>query len=296
MTPENITHEDMFEMLGGKSRPQDKRDLNLGSVNPSVQIPPSYFTDISGIRINMQNQLGICGAEAGSKLREIMNRKQTGNVVDLSPRYSWIDIKSFDGYGLNDGTDMTSIFKSGSKKGYLSNNLLKDDTLLDIGTYSSPTVITGPMNDDAQLRVLSGYAFNNNPSFDQICQDIYSNGAVILLLKVGQEMWTRNDGVISWLEKDVLPLRPPAQVVSGHFVVAYGYDQNYIYCLNSWSENYGRQGTLYFGRDYIPFVIEDGTEVIPPVGYVESLIAQKKSLMYQISYWLQKLKSALIGK
>jgi len=284
--------------FGGKPRIKDPRDYNLKKFNDlktggAVAIPPSYQTDITDIPINMQNFLGICGAEAGTKLREVMGKVQTGAVKPLSPRATWINIKSFDGVPLDGGTTMDAIFQSGSKFGYAPLTDLVEDTTLPVATYSEQSLITPQITSDAQPNVLQSYAYNDNPSWQQVCEDIYVNKAVILLVQVGKEWYTAPDGVETWQESQIAPIRPPAQIIDGHFICAYGYDANYIYFINSWSTSWCRQGIGYFAQNYAPFFVEDGTEVIPPVGFVPALVQQKVSLLQRI---IAKLQALLAGQ
>ena len=96
----------------------------------------------------------------------------------------------------------------------------------------------------------------NDLSFDGIKKAIYENGLVLLGVHVGNEWWTAPNGNSSWQEADILPLRPPKVRISGHAILAYGYDENYIYFRNSFGSTWGREGDGYFGANYASQVYE----------------------------------------
>lgn len=242
--------------FGAVERPVDHRDLPLGEVTAVESIPAVFLPDISGFSTHHQHKLPTCGANAFSWFQEKMFGSSS-----LSPRYSWIGIKKIDGFPLEDGTDMRSIFKSGQTDGACELSVCPDDSTIDIVPYSNPAMVTSAMSLNGKTRLVQTYAFQNRPSLSQIKQAIYQHGAVIVLAQVGEEWWTRADGTVSWQEKDVLPLRTPKTTVSGHFVTLYGYDEQYVYFKNSWGVTWGRQGSGYFGADYVPFIIELGTAI-----------------------------------
>lgn len=248
-----------FETLGGLTQPIDIRDIKLGAVQTPVSIPPSYNqTNAWGLPIEYQGKQPACGAHAGDFLKEILDSYLTPG--HYSPRFTWADIKTFDGYALDAGTDMRSIFKSLQKAGTLDFPLMGNEVGLSLPDYAHPA-ITPAMKTNAGGKLISTYAFIDDLTFHGIKQAIYQNKAVLLLIQVGEEFWTAADGTVSWAEKDVLPLRPPKNIVSGHFIVAHSYDEKYIYFENHWSTAWGRNGHGYFGEDYLPRVLQGGTAV-----------------------------------
>lgn len=248
-----------FTELGGQPRPVDGRDIQLGAVQAPVSIPASYNqTQAWSLPIEYQGQQPACGAHAGTFLKEILDAYYTPG--HYSPRFTWADIKTFDGFPIDAGTDMRSIFKSVKGTGTLDFPLLGNDATLDLNTYAHPT-ITAAMKQNAAGKVINTYGFVSDMTFQGLKQAIYQNKAVLLLIQVGTEFWTAPDGTVSWAEKDILPLRYPKSIVSGHFVVAHSYDENYIYFENHWSTAWGRNGHGYFGENYMPRVLEAGTAV-----------------------------------
>lgn len=246
----NYTH------LGAKEREQTLSDFHLGALTPLDAIPESFLPTYS-VPIEHQRKLPACGAHAGAEVIEILTQ-----TPPVSPQYLWKRIKQIDGYLPTDGTDMPSIFKILQKKGVCEESLLSNDTTLPLDVYTDPSSITTAMDANATLHTVNAYAFQFNPSFDDIKRAIYHHKAVVLLLRVGAEWWTDKNGNNSWQEKDILPLRTNVAITSGHFVTAYGYDKNYVYFYNHWSNQWGRNGIGYFGADYVSRVIEIGTTVV----------------------------------
>lgn len=248
-----------FHNLGGRPFVEDGTEytLKLGS---ALQIPKVYMPDafFKRPKVFYQREQPDCGANAGAKAAAYMdeNPKQ-----EYSPDYQWIDIKSFDGYPLADGTDMKSIFKS-LKKGSLPYAMLPEKTTLPLGQFSSPSRVTPAMKAEAAKHVIEGYGFYNVPStMEELKNLIYTHKLLVSLIRLGDEFWTAPNGNSSWAEKDILPLRKPNAIVSGHFINLGAYDEKYVYFENWWSEDWGRKGYGYFDIKYLPQVVQLGAVV-----------------------------------
>lgn len=245
-----------FSVLGGLDKPIDGRDIKLGSLSLKTKtytFGPS-FTNFGAWHffVEYQGQQPACGAHAGVGLAGIHEN------IHYSPRFTWTNIKTFDGNPVEVGTDMRSIFESLTRTGPIDFNLLGNDASLSLFDYAHPT-ITPVMNANAVTHKESGYGFADDFTFNGLKQYIYDHGVIILLFRVGKEFWTAADGTPSWQEKDIMPLRTPKQVVSGHFVVCHSYDEKYIYFLNSFGPTWGRGGHGYFDESYLPFINDAGT-------------------------------------
>lgn len=100
--------------------------------------------------------------------------------------------------------------------------------------------------------MIQSYAFGDT-DFDSLCQAIYQNKAVLLLIKCDNGWWQGATPTFT------TPLY-------GHFVAAYGYDENGIYVVDSADPNTA-QALKYIGKQYITaeFFFEAGTAVdLPP--------------------------------
>lgn len=246
-----------FENLGGKPRPKDKRDFGLAAYQQPVEIPESYTTDLSQVPVFYQGKLPACGAHAGAAFVSLMwNRPD-------SPKYLWKQIKLIDNFAPEDGTDIRSIMKSLANTGACSLALCPNDLGKNLADYTDPTQITDEQRHDAYLNDITGYAFAAKPSFEDIKQTIYQNKVVIALVTCGDGWWKDKNGVNTWDGAKLFPLKQGVYA-SGHFVVLYGYDKNYIYFRNSWSESWGVKGNGYFDQSYVKNVLELGTAI--PLG------------------------------
>ncbi len=242
-----------FTNLGGRDKPRDDRDIKLGAAAPPAYTFPRILSNTKAWDMTVEYQCDqpACGAHAGAEMKDLALGSR------FTPRFTWADIKTFDGWGLDTGTDMRSVFKSITKTGVLDYNLLGNDALLPPDMYVHPT-ITAAMRLNAANHAGMGYGFIQDLSFPGLKQFIYDHGPTIVQLRVGKEWWTDTHGVSSWQEKDILPLRIPITIVSGHFVVAHSYDENFIYFVNHWSEQWGRKGHGYFGGNYMPWINDAG--------------------------------------
>lgn len=263
----------------------DHRDYSLGKLAAPVDNPQVFMQENAwSAPIYYQGQQPACGAHAGAWLKALLDSYES-KPRKYTPRFTWADIKSFDGFNIEDGTDMRSIFKSLANSGALDYGLLENDQTLSLEDYAHP-FITQDMRDNAAPKIIKTYGFEHGITFDSLKKAIYQNKGVIARMEIGDEWWSR-DGKNTWAEKDILPLRTPQTSVGGHFVVLHSYDENYIYFANSFSEKWGKKGHGYFGPDYIPYVTDAGTAVDIPDELVPALI-KTKSLLERILLLLKK--------
>ena len=233
--------------LGAIERQKDERDFLLGAVQVPVPIPVSYIPDISWLVRNYQAQTPTCGAHAFSHFQAILEHALIPEINQhYTPRFSWIEIKQIDGFPLEDGTDMRSIFKTAQNIGADDFAPLGNDTTLPVITYSDKSVITQDMLMNASMKKISSYVFGGT-DFGSLCQAIYQNKAVLLLIKVDNGFWKGDTPVFT-------------SPLYGHFVTAYGYDENYLYIVDSADPTYGFKK---IAKQYVTptFFIESGTAI-----------------------------------
>ncbi len=181
---------------------------------------------------------------------------------------------------------MYRIFKSITKEGVLDFDELGNETILSPEKYAHP-VITSSMRRNAASHAGMGYGFISDYSFDGIKQFIYDHGPSIVLLKLGREWWSAVSGANSWAEADILPVKPPATVVSGHFVLAHSWDKENIYFLNHWSDAWGRKGHGYFQENYMPFIKDAGA--LFPIKFKKDLfLGMTDPDVLDLQRWLNK--------
>lgn len=244
-----------YTNLGAVEREQTQSDLLLGSFTTPAPIPDVFMPEYN-MAIEMQGKIPACGSHAGAYLKNIQEIIQTGEMKRFSPLYLWKRIKLIDNFPPESGTDMLSIFKTLQKNGVCDFSLTGNDVTQGLAQYTDPSTITPEMDSNALTNRIGTYAFSWNPSFDDIKRAIYQHKVVLLLFRIGPELW-----VPSWSGKDILPLKPNIPSTSGHFMIATGYNEDYIFGLNEWSDKWGDKGGYYFGRDYASRVVQMGTAV-----------------------------------
>lgn len=267
-----------FKELGGQTRPEDNRDFPLGAVQAPADHPPVYKPDYAKVPIHYQGQQPACGAHAGTWLRQRMTFQVQGQTEMLSPEFLWINIKQIDGFPISAGTDMRSIFKALQRGGICDIGLLSNDVTLPLATYASLSRITDSAKANAIGRKITSYAFLPDKfTFDDLKRAIYQNGAAIILIWVNAQFWTAPSGQTSYAATDLFPLRGPTTKypwVSGHYVVAWGYDEANIYFANSFGLTYGNYGHGFFNINYMSQVREAGVCLDLP----EDLVHQIKQV------------------
>ena len=248
---------------GGIIVKKDERDYDLSKVGASTIIPEIYLPTLDGMEVENQGKIPACGSHAGTIVKNIISFFK-GVEKRLSPRYLWHKIKLIDGHPRSAGTDIYSILKALRNSGACDFNLTGNDVELSLDEYTDLKV-TSAMESSASLEKIESFATVFNPSFEEIKRAIYINKAVIILSRVGQNMYRP-----SWKEKDILPLSPDRYPMdSGHFYVGYAYDKDKIYWRNMWSKDWGREGDGYWTEDYVKWVNCIGTiidkELISPI-------------------------------
>ncbi len=240
--------------FGGKFRPYDARDyhpdsIQTGSAEPT---PEKYETPIT--TIYHQHHKPACGAHM---LAGIIN--SLFGVVS-SPKMAWAQIKLIDNLRPEDGTTLTAIAKTASNTGVCDLSLCpntSDDTVT-LTEYTNPQNVTFEMISNALPRKVSHYAFVDNPTFQQIKDNIFKFKVVGLLVNCGDGWWKGRNEVPSYKEENIMPLRLGTPV-SGHFVYAYAFDERYVYFVNSWGTEWSRNGIGYFDENYVQHIFEMGT-------------------------------------
>jgi hypothetical protein len=244
--------------LGALERPKDPRDVLLGTVQAPVQIPATFIPDVQAwLQRNYQSQTPFCGEHAGSHFKAILDNVESGAVERKSPRYGAIKLKSpsspvYDGVPIAEGTTMTGIFKWLEKVGADDYEPLENDVTLPLAAYCDPSAVTPAMDANAATSVISSYAFGAT-DFASLCQAIYQNKAVIILIKCDDGFWGTSTPTFT-------------TPTYGHFVVAYGYDGEGIYVVDS-AEPENQFAFKHILGQYITpaFFFEAGTAIdLPP--------------------------------
>ena len=238
-----------FGQLGAIERKPDPRDYPLGAVQAPVSRPATYLPDNSWLVRNFQGKTPTCGAHASSHFKAILDHILVPtSTPHYTPRFAWIKIKAIDGFPLTAGTDMRSIFKSMQKDGADDFEPLENDITLPLPSYSNKAAITPEMELYAATKKIDSYAFGDT-DYESLCQAIYQNGAVLLLIKCDDAFWGTATPTFTTHKY-------------GHFVVADGYDDNGIRIIDCADPN-PAYAVKTIAKKYITpkFILESGTAV-----------------------------------
>ena len=205
--------------LGALPNKEDKRDILLGRISPKVQIPESYITNSSLIKTLYQDKYPMCGSHAGSLFKAWHDIIETGTTQNYSPVYLWKKIKAIDGYAPEMGTDMRSIFKVLSNTGVCDYNLLPTDYTLSLEEQTKDNT-NEEQNENAHPRIIKSYA-QDSGDIQFLKEQIYLHKLAIVLANVGNTWWGK---------KEVVPF---TKMDGGHFFVAYGYDKDGVFVVDS---------------------------------------------------------------
>lgn len=257
---------------GAIKSPLDVRNIKTSTIRKdgvagSSEYPESYFTDISIIPVWDQGSKPSCVAHAIGTMKEYFDTIDTGSFVRYSKRGFYARCKATDGIPNVDGTypgKAMSIIKS---EGIADESLIKDDITLSREEYNNPGIAEKEFA-NAQPKIIRSYAWAHSNDFEGLKHDIFDFKLVAVLISLDNRFFHYTGGV--------LPI--PKTRLSGHEMVAYGYDKDYIYFRNSHGEDWGEKGNGKFDESYMNYLEEALTMVDLPNEYVKNLVSQKELL------------------
>lgn len=280
----------MTPALGAHKSKLDVRDHKDKSIALVSALPSEYFVDISSLKSRMQHYIGKCVGEG--------NAKRVDNIFGItsSDDFIYFGAKSVDG-NLTEGTSIRSALKFMQKNG-----VCLFDTwsvpVTDKTTYADYIKNDIPQYaKDEAVKYKIGQYFNIPIDETLIKAALVKYGMLVVRMEVGQEWYTP-----SWASKDILPLKAPKQVISGHCVVIYGYstDENgtKFYISNSWSTLWADNGNGYFYfKDYKPTEVWAVTlNPVPTTNLVSLEVFQAIIKVFQkIGMWTTKAVGGIIS-
>lgn len=245
--------EELEISFGAQPSEHDYRDIKHKDITLASIVPPSYVEDYSNIPISMQNRIGICTANLCDFVEHLFEKR--GIKVRLSRRFLYTVTKQLIDKNTTEGSSLRSALKAAYNYGIAPESMVPTDTMVSheefIKEFNWPKAVW----DEALKYRIGGYV-SVAVDRDSIAQAIYEYGGIYAMLNVGKEWYSNPLGYYSWRAEDVLPLRKPVNVISGHAVVSFGYDntqKSNLSLRNSWSNRWANLGTgnLYL-EDYAP--------------------------------------------
>lgn len=268
--------------FGGIKSPYDYRDVPFAAVAAGIPevVPDTYFPSFfRKLPVWNQRKIGACVGHAWGKTRQKSEFQEKGQIIPLSARFLYALAKSIDGLPGDVGTYPRVVAKILKDKGICTEGTLANDTTLTFDQYVDVSQIPQSAYDEAKQYAIGGYGFANINA-DEIKKAIWYAGEqrkdIVMLVRVGKEWWTDRNGNVSWNATDLLPIRPPQTVVSGHEIYPLAYEtvngRLKIWFINSWTENWADQGMGWFYFDeYQKFIDEVMTAVDLPDNWQEQI-------------------------
>lgn len=243
---------------GAIDSPVDYRDIPFDAIAGSSELPTKYFEDVSKLPVWHQRKNGSCVGHAAGKYAQYQNYIETMDVSAFSPRFLYALAKARDGYA-GEGTYPRLVAKIIKEVGVATEATVPNKSELphEDYVYNRIESMIPPLSfPEARRYKTGGYAFVSN-DISTIKRAIIEGRGILMTVQLGSEWYTSTKGKRSWAAKDILPLRPPATVISGHAIWAYGYEdvvesgrtRTKVYFMNSWSEQWGEKGTGWFYYD-----------------------------------------------
>jgi peptidoglycan L-alanyl-D-glutamate endopeptidase CwlK len=222
--------------LGALISIPDNRQIPMSSVLPKVTIPDYYRADDNGIPVENQKDKGTCVGQAEGGEIEYREYKDTGVVTPLSKRWLYAECKKIDGYS-GEGTYPNVCAGIKVKRGTPKKSFCVDNNDLSYAEYLKISDNTKEIDDDASLRVASGYLGIND--IEDVMQAIYQKGTFTATLIVGD--WSQ------------CPVKPTPNR-GAHRVRFNGYEKLAngdvkIWFRNSWGLNWA-QGVDEYGNGW----------------------------------------------
>lgn len=226
----------------------DPRDVKDTSLTLSYPYPSEYETFIDMLEVEDQEKIGICTSYLKTYI-EYLYFKKTGKYVRLSAAFLYIITKLYIDKNMQEGSQLRSALKAAQKYGVCTEATFPTNVNMTHAQFLSQSIPKEAWNEALNYRI-GGY-INIPIEKSLLAAAIHKYGMLYARMEVGSSWWTP-----SWHWKDILPLRKPSSVVSGHAVNHHGYeisDKTKIRGRNSWGKEWALMGNFYyFMEDYMP--------------------------------------------
>ncbi len=230
-------------------RGPDARDIpyraanNLGSIKVDWNRRTNIRKELN-LKVEDQGSSSTCVGQAWSKYKEIVEFRETGQMINLSAEdiYAWIYEIAGGAYGYKGGSSLkirgvAQEFMAPSYK----NGLPPDEDFMRVKHTELYT------RNDALVRKVSGYTVVDS-NIEDFAHAILNDSCGMVFGVLGT-----NEG---WQDKFVKPpvSGMPSNKIWGHFLTAIDIEvingKKYVVFLNSWSKQWGDEGYGYLPEDY----------------------------------------------
>lgn len=236
---------------GAIASKKDKRDIVDTTLSGPILDNYNYDTQIDIIETEYQKKIGICTSYLKSYV-EYLYYLKTGKYTRLSAGFLYLVTKRFIDQNRQEGSQLRSVLKAITKFGVCTEAVFPTNTDLTHDQFLDQAIPQAAFNDALNYRIGGYVSIPAEQSFMAYALDKYK--LLYVRFDLGEEWYTATDGRISWDKKDILPLRSPRWLISGHAVLLSGYeikDGTFKWKgRNSWSRAWGDDGN-FFG--YLPY-------------------------------------------
>ncbi len=282
--------------LGAIERQPSGQDFPISATLITTTRPTTLGAGMSWFKRNYQGQLPFCGPHAGSHNKAIQDHRFNPNWASrYTPRYNATRMKDptdplYDGYPVDAGTDMRSLFRSFQIPGGADEfEPLENDVSLPIEQYTDPMAITQDMDRVASQSLIKSYAFDltpGGPTYDSIADALWAWRSEILLIKCDDGFWGTKYPTFT-------------NPLYGHFITAYDWDDSKggLWIVDS-ADPSDAMAFKFISAEYInpEFFYEAGTTVdIPPAAHqalLEGKLDIAKMIIVEAQKAINKLKVA----
>lgn len=228
--------------FGAKPSKKDIRDFKDKVLAPAPY-KTHHMTDISMLAVTHQRKVGICMAETVCRHVEYLYYKKTGVYTRLSRAFLYIVTKKFIDKDRDEGTSFRAGFKAAQDYGICPESVFPTNTNLEHSEFLDQKIPYQAWDEAKKFKMGAYIPIPTDISLLKAAISKY--GLIAVRMELGEEWFTP-----SWKASDILPLRKPKKIISGHAVSLYGYDENNLNHLrNSWSEEWADKGNGYYDFD-----------------------------------------------
>jgi hypothetical protein len=220
------------------------------------------------------------------KIFEMLEYKRTGVYVEYSVRFAYTVLKHFIDKNTTEGSSMRNALKAMQKYGTVPESMYPSDCTVTHEQFISLDGITDTLLAEALKHRIGAY-FRGVNDKSMICTYIAKYGMIYARFECGDSWYESVEGFSTWLPSEILPLRKPKVVASGHAVTLKGYDIQDRYnttLLNSWSKGWAEKGEAnYYPDDYSP--TEVWIVTLDPVPAIEKRPEPSDTVVVEEGTW-----------
>lgn len=280
-------------------RVTDKMIADMGVVLPNKGEVPLNMP--SRDELCNQMRLGVC-TKCGSRMAE---EAWHNDGERLDEYWGYLMMKVLIDKHLYEGSSAWAALHCAYKYGTPSKLMLAKYPLYITGTYTQfiedfiskyGGKIPNEIMEDAKRHKIPGYYQIENLTPAALATQINAGRVMVIRMLCGDNFYKDKNGVPTWDEKALLPLRVAQQIDAGHIMAMNAYDglsdKQILSGPNSWSDQWAKKGyyTLVF-KTHIPGSLTEAWaigEIPPEIGEVVGQLPSEKDFKYTFNKDINK--------